>query len=135
MRCNSRRVNYVYAPLRDFIFNISDFQRKYRDDASFNFNRHADFPFENINLRQSKILLKSLWDYDWDKHSELHYMDFLWSLNLKESVSNLDDAEAEKFARELFDKIEDKIFDIIYYQATKDKKAVGVAFGLHPSKI
>ena len=79
--------------------------------------------------------MKSLWDYDWDKHSELHYMDFLWSLNLKESVSNLDDAEAEKFARELFDKIEDKIFDIIYYQATKDKKAVGVAFGLHPSKI
>ena len=130
MRCNS--ISY-YAPLRDFIFNISDFQRECCDDPSFNFNRHAEIaPFENINLRQSKILLKSLWGYDWDVHHELHYMDFLWSLNLREVVENLDDAEADKFARELFDKIEDKIFDIIYYQATKDS---GVPFGLHPSKI
>ena len=125
-----------YAPLRDFIFGVSDFQREHRDDPSFNFtkcgNRYADFPFKDINLRQSKILLKCLWDYDWDKRSELHYMDFLWSLNLREAVENLNDAEAEKFAREIFNKIEDKIFDIIYYQATKDS---GVPFGLHPSKI
>ena len=121
-----------YAPLRDFIFGQSDFQRRYRDDPSFDFNRHADFPFENINLRQCKILLKCLWDYDWDKHGEMHFMDFLISLNLTEAVSNLDDVEAEKFAREIFDKIEDKIFDIIYYQATEDSS---VSFGLHPSKI
>ena len=121
-----------YTPLREFIFGQSDFQRRYRDDPSFNFDRHADFPLENINLRQSKILLKSLWDYDWDKHGEAHYMDFLSSLNLREAVSNLDDAEAEKFAREIFDKIENKIFDIIFYQATIDDSE---GFGLHPSKI
>jgi hypothetical protein len=124
-----------YAPLRDFIIGVSEFQRKYRGDENFYFDMTSQWPFVDITLDQSKTLLKSLWDYDWERNPEHHYTDFLRSLNLKEAVSNLDDEEARKYAREVFDKIEKLVFDIIYHCASTDDEGNDVHIGLHPSKI
>ena len=55
-----------YAPLRDFIIGVSEFQRKYRGDENFYFDMTSQWPFVDITLDQSKTLLKSLWDYDWE---------------------------------------------------------------------
>jgi len=124
-----------YAPLRDFIIGVSEFQKIYRGDETFDFDMTSPWPFVDITLDQSKTLLKSLWDYDWERNPEYNYMDFLSSLNLKEAVSNLNSQEAEKYTREVFDKIEKLVFDIIYHCASTDDEGNDVHIGLHPSKI